>query len=213
MKYYLLIIFAVLLYSTGYSQTSNSIYTDNTGSARYSNIDGTPFLYKDFMEAEVIASSGEVYTEARVNFNAYTQQIEYYKDDKIKEMLQGSYLKVSFETEDGRQEFMRGLHPELGLDLVCVLYDGKIIDFAKTIKVNVQEFNTPNATVSKFVPSVDYYLIEEGRLTKIALKKKKIFGALKGNKAALEKYIAEKDLKLRKEKEVIELLSYYEVTN
>ena len=68
----------------------------------------------------------------------------------------------------------------------------------------------PNATVSKFVHSVDYYLLQEGQLAKTSLKKKKLFGALKGDKAALEKYISENALKLRKETEVVQLLNYYE---
>jgi hypothetical protein len=191
-------------------QTSNSIYTDNTGAARYSNIDGSPYFYKEWYSAEVIASSGKIYTEEKVNFNGYTNQLEYYEGDEIKEMRTGTFLKVSVITEDGRQHFIRGIHAEFGLDLVCLLYDGQSIDFVKKLNVTVQEQNLPNATISKFIPSINYYLIKEGRLTKIPLKKKKILAVLKDRSEALEKYAEKEELGLKKEAEIIQLLGYYE---
>ena len=200
---------AMLMPSMLYGQRSGSV-ADIISPDEYGEIDGSPYLYEDWQKAEIISAGGKVYIEAKVNFNAYTQKVEYYKGTEIEEMIEGSYLKVSFLTSEGRQELIRGMHPEFGMDLICILFDGQTVDLAKKIVVTVDNYNTPEERVSKFVSNIDYYLIKNGRLNNISLKKKKILNVLKDNSAALEEYIDENDLKLKKASEVIQLLEYYE---
>lgn len=198
----------VILCNDTLAQGSKTIYA--IPALRYDDIDGSPFMFKNWMAAEVIASSGEIYTEAKVNFNGYTNQIEYYKEEEIKEMRPGSYLKVSFETESGKYTFMRSLHPEFGTELVCILFDGQKVDLIKRLTVSVQEYNTPNKTINKFVQRTEYFMIVNGRVNQTNLKKKKVLAALKTDTSNLENYIEENDLGLKTEAEVIQLLNYYE---
>ena len=128
-------------------------------------------------------------------------------------MIPGSYLKIAFLTEDGVQTFMRGLHPEFALDPVCLLYDGKSIDFIKRIRVSVEDYNSLDNMTSKFYSAIDYYLLKEGRLSKITLKKKKVLVVLKDKASDLDKYLNQQNLSLKNEGEIIQLLGYYESLN
>ena len=208
-SYFGLLLVLLLSYES-FSQNAYQAYKKRKVRAEeYASIDGSPYLYDEWLKAEVIAANGKVFTDEKVNYNAYTQELEHYEANEVKEMITGSYLKVSFLTDDGRQVFMRGLHPELGMDLVCVLYDGKSVDFAKKVIVIVQDYDNPN-TGRKFIPSTEYFIIKEGRLSWINLKKKKILSVFEDHYAELEKYLEDNNLKLRSEAEVIKFLDYYE---
>lgn len=205
-----LMIFIVFGVNEVRAQPSKPNFSKEIGPARYSHVDGSPYLYEEWLDAEIIASSGKVYTQTKTNYNGYTQTIEYYEGAEVKELMTGSYLKVSFQTDAGVQAFIRGMHAEFGMDLICLLYDGENVEFVKKIVVSLEDYNTANGTVSRFIPRADYFLITNGRLNRLTLKKKKILEALKSNNSALEKYIEEKNLKLKTEGEIIELLNYYE---
>ena len=96
-----------------------------------------------------------------------------------------------------------------------MLYDGVRVKLIRDFKVRKQEneMQTPlNPTVfEKFVAQSDYYLMLEGLLHPVKIKKKKIM-ALLDHKQEIEKYIKENNLNLNTTEDVIKLLAYYETT-
>ncbi|HHL53155.1 MAG TPA: hypothetical protein ENJ39_07230 [Flammeovirgaceae bacterium] len=183
--------------------------------SRYDEIKGSPYLYNDWLPATVVGSDGKMHENILVNYNGLTGELEIKRENRQTEMEPSSYLKVMVHTPAGTQAFYRGIHPQLGNKLVCVLYDGVRVKLIRDFKVRKQEneMQTPlNPTVfEKFVAQSDYYLMLEGLLHPVKIKKKKIM-ALLDHKQEIEKYIKENNLNLNTTEDVIKLLAYYETT-
>ncbi len=181
--------------------------------ARYDEIKGSPYLYKDWQKAEIVGSDGTILHDVYVNFNGLTRQLEMKKDGTVSEINVTSYLKVIVETDNGQQTFFRGIHPQFGAELICLPYDGQQIKLIKEFTVRKQdtEIQSPmNPTVyEKFIPSSEYYLMVNGQLSPVKIKKKKIIEVL-GYKSEIERYLKQAGMSLNNEQNLVKLLSFVE---
>jgi hypothetical protein len=199
----------------GVAQQSVSVLetTRPVDPSRYEDIKGSPYLYEVWVPAEIVGSNGEIYHDVLINFNGLTRQIEMKKNGMVSQMNPISYLKVIATTENGTETFFRGIHPDLGAELLCLPYDGQRVKLLKEFSVKKQEneVQTPmRPTVfEKFVPSSEYYIMIDGNITPIKLKKKKIIEAL-GMKSEIDSFIKKEKINLSTEKGLVKLLNYYE---
>jgi hypothetical protein len=181
--------------------------------SQYDEIKGSPYLYNDWLEAEVLGTEGKIYHFPLVNFNGFTHELELKKDDRVEELIGSSYLKVTLNTGTNKETFLRGLHPEFEQNLVCILYDGQKVKLIKTFDVRVEEsvVQTPGApsVFEKFSRSKNYYLLKDSDLSKVRIKKKSVIAVL-GHKSELEQYLKQKKINLNSESALITLLNYYE---
>lgn len=210
---FLLITISNILWAQGVATVVKASHPLNP--ARYDEIKGSPYLYDTWYKAKIVGSDGKIYEDMAVNFNGLTHQLELKKDGRVSQLNNASYLKVIIHTDSGEEAFFRGIHPAFGANLVCILFDGEHIKLLKmfTVRKQATEVQTPmNPTVfEKFVPNAEYYLMIDGDLTQIKLKKKKIIEAL-GHKSAIEAYVKENKIDLSQEIGIKALLQQYEST-
>lgn len=214
-KYVLILsfVFAVSTMSRAQEVYSATNISQDVDPSRYDIIQGSPYLYKVWQKAKIISSNGEVYYESELNYNGLTQQIEIKENEKSKPLPAYTFIKISVENENGTDAFLKRIHHDFGDNVVCVSYDGQQVKLIKIFTVRLEESGgqTPihPKAFERFVPRMEYYLMTDGRLVSVALKKKKVIKAL-GHNAEIEQYIKEHNLTLKKESDLIQLLEYYE---
>jgi len=210
-------IFALIITLMGWAQEGSKLYdvskTRVVDQSNYEEIRGTPYLYDDWHEAKLLDADGKYHDFSEVNFNGYTQELESKTDGLVEEFIGHAYLKIIVNTGKNEHTFIRGIHPDFGRDIVCILYDGQEVKFIKKFKVKLEEsvMQTPGipTVFEKFSPTKDYYLMVDGNLTKTKLKKKSII-ALLGYKTEIEKYLKQEKINITSESGLIRLLNYYE---
>ncbi len=181
--------------------------------SRYDEIKGSPYLYKEWQKAEVVGADGKILKDVYVNYNGLTHQLEMKENGEVSEMDAASYLKVMVATANGNASFFRGIHPQFGAKLICLPYDGQRLKLIKDFNVSKQDLQIQSPmgpeVHERFVATTHYFLMIDGQIFPIKLKKKKIIGVL-GNKTAIEKYLEQENLNLNNEGDLVRLLVYYE---
>jgi hypothetical protein len=104
---------------------------------------------------------------------------------------------------------MRGINPKFGLDLVCISYNGQKIKLVKSFQARKEEAHTTTAASQKFLPTLDYFLITNGQLENISIRKKRIIKIL-GHEDEIETFLEKNNNSLKTEPELIQLLGFYE---
>lgn len=181
--------------------------------ARYDEIQGSPYMYKNWQPGEILEANGSARSETEINYNGLTGEIEVRTDGEREVLMTGSFLKVTINFENKYDNvFVRGLHPEFGIALACIVFDGQSIQLVKIFQVR-KEISTSRGISERFVPRIDYFLIREGQLVNINIRKKKILKELNPSKVDLEAYLKETNNDLKTESDFIDLLKYYDQKN
>lgn len=181
----------------------------------YDNIKGSPYLFEEWYEAKVIGMDGQYTEYLKMNFNGLTHQLELLEDNKTKVLVENSYLKAIINDGTNEFTFMAGIHPELGRNKICILYDGNEIKLIKDFTVRIEEsvMQTPGAPTvfEKFSSTVTHYLMKRGNLIRVKLRKKSILGALADN-PSIDQYAKKEKIDFGSESDLRKLLEYYEST-
>lgn len=201
----------------GQAQNATTIYdvskTRVIDQSNYEEIRGTPYLYEDWYPAKLLDADGKYHKFPAVNFNGYTHELESKTDGEVEEFIGHAYLKIIVNTGKYEHTFIRGIHPDFGRDIVCILYDGQNVKFIKEFRVKLEEsvIQTPGipTVFEKFSPTKNYYLMVDFELNKTKLKKKSIIELL-GHKTEIEKYLKQEKININSESGLIRLLNYYE---
>jgi hypothetical protein len=211
---------AIIQSITGWAQDRHSVYNVEDkkvySHARYDEIKGSPYLYEKWLPADILGSDGKFHKYPKVNFNGLTNEIESDNDGNIIQFARSYFITVTFDTESGKETFLGGAHPEFGKKLVCLLFEGHKVKLYKHFDVEVEESvaQTPGipTVFESFERTSTYYLLINGNLKKVRLKKKKIIEAL-GHKPEIEGYVKKEKIDLGSEDGFKTLLSYYETLN
>jgi len=179
----------------------------------YDTIEGTPYLYDEWHNATLLGSDGKIYSFSRVNFNGYTHHLEADLEGKVKEFNASFFLKVTIDTGENKEIFMTGLHADFLRDIICIIYDGEQVKFIKKFDVTLEDLDIQKTRTSmrseQFFPSIKYYIMLNGNLNKVKLKKKKIIEVL-GHKSAIEEYAKKEKINFSSEEGLKLLLNYYD---
>jgi len=189
---------------------------------RYASFKGNPFLFEDFVIANLISRKGEKSVDLEANYNGHTQELEVLQNGAIIPLDSKNYLSAIFSKTknpellkdfDEDVILIRTAYPELKGAFSSLIYKGFKTKLIKDFSANLHqvEYNKPGKIeqVKRFNRKSNYYLEIDGVLTKIKLKDKELYKLL-GRKDELEAYKKENKLKLKKEKDVIRLLKYYD---
>ena len=176
---------------------------------RYDRIQGSPYYYDDWQKGSVLASNGQVYENVALNFNGDSHELELKEDDRVRQLILGGYIKVTIPQDTYSDVFIRGINPKFGMDLVCVSYNGQKIKLVRNFQIRKEKYHTTTTTTQKFLPTVDYYLVINGQIEGISIRKKKIIKIL-GHEKEAEAFLTQNNNPVKSEKDLIQLLNYYD---
>ncbi len=180
----------------------------------YSQIDGSPYYHKDFIEGAIITKDGVKYDKIPLRYNAYDDRMEY----KHKSGIAFYFTRP----EDYKEIIIEDTHFVYGdftngKDLIPSYYelmnDGKVSLLKKT-KRSLREaepakpFSDPKP--AKFVSKPDmYFILKDGKKLYEIKNGKAIISILKDKKEEISAYIKANKLKAKKENDLIKIISYY----
>jgi len=176
----------------------------------YENIDGTPYLVKEFEEGKVYLRTGEVIS-GKFRFDLYANQIQFIVDgsryviaypEKISMIeLNGHILKYIDYNIDA------GVNHDYLITLVQGYYSLYLMK-SKTLKDPVPTKPYQQARPAKFLDHKDYYYIKVGENPAQRVRNKREIIKICGDKGSeVEMYIKNEKINVQKEYDLVKLIT------
>ncbi len=174
--------------------------------------EGSPYLFGEFMDADIILKAGKGYQDIPMNYNIYNDDFEFMMDNVSYSL--GNNSIVSYIRIDGRDFFYSTYNynsAEISgyLELMA---DGTYRFFKKHRVVYTEPQPTSGyveAQPASFsTRSPDYFVELQDGSIKYYGKLKELAGLIPGEASEINDYISEKKLKIRREEDILELAGY-----
>ncbi|MBS0011564.1 MAG: hypothetical protein KFF49_09155 [Bacteroidales bacterium] len=177
----------------------------------YENIDGTPYMNKEYLEGKVYLKTGEV-MDGKFRFDLYANQLQFLSDDRryviafpekiYKIELDGNVIKYIAYTMDA------GVYKGYFIELLNGYYS-LFLKKSKTLKDPQATKPYQQAKPAKFLDHKDYYYLQVGEKPAQRVSNKRDIINLCGEKGAeVEKYIKEQKISLRRDYDLVKLVTY-----
>lgn len=205
MKYiFLLVLVFTIQIAVAQSEDLILVNGSDVAEDRYSDIKGSPYLFEDkWLTADLLTKEVERVSNVSTRYNMYTGEFEVRQDDKFIRLANDRFMRIEFEVnengeqvenEEERLIFQASFHPRFKDRFINLIYSGpKLLlfrDFRSTVSEKTVQNVGDTVEFKRFFNKVDYYLIQNGELKIINLKKKKLIKLL-GHKKQLEAYLKE----------------------
>lgn len=185
----------------------------------YEGVKGTPYISGEWMKGAALLSDSEEPQVALLNYDCVNDELLVRMEDGLPASLPKSHVH-SFLLYD-EQETPRYRHfvvatPGSGDPLFCeVLHSGRTIFLVHPKKIfrkaDYQRAYSPGRKFDEYLDESIYFLkTEDGRWTKLKPGKKQVLALFPEKRDLLEKFAAEKKLKLSTPGDIITLLEYYD---
>ena len=216
MRWYLLL-FVLSCMSSGYAQILDDYILSNPvpiDSFRYQEVEGSPYLFKEWPEGEILKNNGVTYRNVVLNINGYSGSVEIRKDGEYIDLDETRYLRIAVPQTDGDSAFFyRGLIPQEPLRFAQLLYNGQRYRLFRDFVVSMSEVKNDlvgNIVIyRKFVPKFLYYLMHDGQLTPVRLKKKYLLNLI-GRQEEMEALLRREKLNIETEQGLSRVLTLLE---
>ncbi len=223
---YLFFILALIVSSPNYSQINPStgmsarlqalISTTTLYSTEvYKNVQGNPYIDKEFNEGSLLFKDSSRIEKIGLRFNHHSGLLEFTRDENIytipnpEDLLQASFNDHIFKYV----KYYQGGKLKSAYFEVLVSGTASLLYYRSSIIK--REPLPPSEMAGKnyrdyFRTLREYYISKSGEPARIIYKSKKsILGVLSDKEKELKIFINENDLKLRKDKDMIKLIEYY----
>ncbi len=229
MKLFVPVVIAFLYFSVGLLAQSDSdmlILTDSkkVKPNRYKDVKGSPFLFENWVLANIVSSNIDIYENLRVNYNGDTKSFEILRESDLLALDKRWCLRVEIYPDrnpglakdfgNDKLIFQKGIHPRLDEEFSHIIYAGNTLTLIRNFEISTtnQKIEPPGGTTTvfkRFVSSFSYYLIKEGELISVKPRKNSMIKALGKNKAA-ENFIQSENIDFSSAKDLAKLLAFYD---
>lgn len=207
--------------SDGVSSTNAATIDPN----RYDDIKGSPYVFKDWLKADLIGKDKTVFKDLEINLNGYSKEFEIKRDNNKYIRLDEKWYSIIKIKRSSNPEtfedswpdeliFYQGVHQRFGKRFVQALYQGKMFWLIKDSQTGLTEKEVNNVgkkvVFKRFIPKKYYYYKAGDKLSIIALKKKDVLKLFSDQKAKIEKLVKDEGLKYGNEADVIRIFEFYE---
>jgi len=192
--------------------TNSQILTEN----RYEDIEGTPFLFKDWQQGIIHPKNEqEPIEEVLLNYNRHTKSFEIKKDNHYISLDENWYNKVVVHTaKEEHWIFNTDLLPKKKRCFDRLIHQGedfRIVEvFFTTIITREKERYAETIEVQSFSNKSHFYFIQNGKSKLVKLKKKSILALFPDHKSILEKFAKSNQLKFTNVNDLMKILTDYD---
>lgn len=203
-----------------YDLRAISIYQHASGSriqnieAKYVGIEGNPYLHEDWVYGDIHLVSGFIHRRVKVKLDVYNDMILYQDEDGLialhKDYIQGFVLHLEHKTQKFEKINIEGK----ANTFYEIIYNGP----SRLLKYYQKELIKTNSDQSyvgqdsdEFVDK-DIFYLKTGRnkFEKIKLNKPSFIKKLNGKGNLIKEYFKHNPIDLKREREIVELLAYYD---
>jgi len=173
----------------------------------YDNIEGSPFINEEPVEAELVLSNGQILHDAMIQMDLYTGDVILTMQDSTEVVLNKLFLAELRLPVDGQPIVMKKLNPSDISRFYTSLYENDSFKFFKETYVTKREgANQGLAEVkTKFFVRNKYYVQHENNeIIKVTLKANSILETFSSDNAKkIKAYAKDNSFKLKKEEHYI----------
>jgi hypothetical protein len=192
----------------------------NSATKAISSIKGSPYFDESFKSSQVEYFGKTLKDNIYLRYNAFSDEMEMGKtaNQNSSEEILIKNNKVACVIEGDTYRYLGYINeneaPAVGY--VKELFKGAVFSFYIRQTKAYMEATTARTSLERSFPArfVDkteyYYAIENGPLQEVKLSKKKILTSLKPYASDIKTFINDKDYRLKKSKEVVELFTFLE---
>ncbi|RZM27904.1 MAG: hypothetical protein EOO88_10980, partial [Pedobacter sp.] len=180
------------------------------------DISGTPFLTKDWQLANVKLKNGKVYKNMKLKLNLLDHKFVFQGDANTIMGFTEAIESVTFDPTFLREKPMFFKDGFSGADIKPTEFLEVIIlgltQLLKKDNVTIKETKEYNSAITEktYVTKPTYYLFKkDNTIIQLSLNKKDILSSLTDHTKEVESYINENKLNLKKEDDLMKLMSYY----
>lgn len=187
---------------------------------RYADIKGSPFMYDSLATGTIHTLMGKQYDRVPLNFNGYTQLFEAVHRDSFVELAPNEYRIVEITHDPAgralpeKRLFVRGINLKKSDLYGEVLYQGDRVVLIHHFIADLSEKKVENVGETiyfkRFGPKSLYYLMVDGDIGPVSLRRKSLLSALGEHRKKLDSYIKSESLDVGNHDDVRRLLAYYE---
>ncbi|MBX2816033.1 MAG: hypothetical protein KTR24_08545 [Saprospiraceae bacterium] len=186
---------------------------------RYPNVQGTPYFFEDFMQANIMRRDSFVFSDVLLNYNGFSQEFEIREDDRYIVLEALWYLEIRIPADKNpslEQDvvFRQDMHPTYKAKFAQVLHDGQKVTAINDFKVEKSEKTIQNVggavTFERFVPIHSFRLIRDGEID-LLRPKKDVLAAKLGSEKEFSKFLkANKIKKLTDPNNMAKAVAWYD---
>lgn len=200
-----------------FGQTSGDFMRDLSGkpvfTVSYTKYEGSPYLYNDFRDGQIISKTNIMFKEVSIRYDAYTDKLEYLKNDVV-HTIESPISEFSIQTLQNTRVFRNGFN-DVDKNTKNSFYEILLDDTLKLLKKHtalLYDFTSYNSAtkMKKFVIEEQLYLsFPNGKMVTIKRDKKSMLDAFSDKRAEVDKFITDNKLKFRTDAEVAMVVDYY----
>jgi len=179
----------------------------------YTDVEGTPFLYKTWMPGTATAADGKVYDNLKLNYNLLDDVLLFKYDSEDKEMKFEKDI-VSFNVKLPVQATYANRYPEIDKQTAATYYEvlssnGKTA-LLKYSGKTINAVKNYDATVTKkFQDITAYYVFKNGKMQKLNKSKDSVLNVLADKKDQLQTYVKTNPVNFKKDEDLARVFDYY----
>lgn len=175
-------------------------------------LEGSPYLFPDWKRGIVKFLSGEVQVSDNLNYDQLEDIVVTKGDDGVECVFNDPIFEFTF--NDNHKVFRSGFLATKGIttrSFFEIIYDGKTKLIKKQGKVILESKTYNSATVTKKVEDkIGTYIVKEGDKPVAVKNNEKGLLGLLNHSEELIKFIREQKLNLKKDADMITLLTFYD---
>ncbi len=176
----------------------------------YANIEGSPYLFPDYREADILTCDSITY-QGKIRYDLYMDEMEYKvkgttfwissKDNILKIILDGKTF-IYLNPPGGKNAGYYELLTNGSCQLLCKY----VVNYMEAQKAKPYQDSEP----ARFIRKQNlYYLKKERAAVKLITNKKSVLNYLQDKKDNVSLFIKKNHLSLKKEKDLKKLTEYY----
>lgn len=179
----------------------------------YSSIKGSPYWHKNNdVRATIVLNNETMISDIGIKYDVYADQVIAIEEDETQSVLDTRFFKKMIVEDDESFYTFKKVNPDKPEKFYQVLYENAEITFFKDVdtKYSTSTTHLPGKSMEnrKFLSSDKYYVVQNDEVKKVNLKQKDIFSHFpEVQKLSMREYIKKNKIKLKKEKDYVEVLA------
>ena len=183
----------------------------------YDDVEGSPYLFKDWMAADIIMKAGNTYEAIPIKINVYDDKIYFQRNDTTYELYPLdiiSELNIVNKSDPSKNILISKGYMYDGnivTDKIVQIFSKGKVSLIKTFKKEIkQDYNYGQSkTVKSFADMSQYYIVKNGRLSEVKLTKNSLYDITDDKKDAMEAFLKKEDPNLKTPQGFARALNYY----
>jgi len=216
MKHLFLILISVMSLTITNAQSNVTLlHSKPIDPHRYDNIKGSPYIFENWVKADILPTAGNKIEGVEINFNGYTQLFEVRKGNQFVELVDIDFIGIKI-TDTlpgcGNMFFLKYDQPKMRNRYPLFVYNGKKYKLVKDFHITLAEnkMETPGKTMKfqTFNDVYNYFLWKDQVMEPVRLNRRSLLEKI--NDPDAEAYLDAEQIDITTEEGTCRLLNWLE---